>query len=1108
MIFCHLHVHDEYSLLDGCGSSKQYLSKAKELGFHYLALTNHSNIDGLIKFQKEATKIGIKSILGCELYFVPDMDIKIPKEKKFHITVLIKNEIGFQNLCKILTEANLRGFYYKPRSDFKSILKWSEGLVFLTGCGSSALTNDKGVEFISDLSIQNKGDVYLEIMPHQLENQIKLNKLCCEFSQDPEFYLKLVATNDVHYILQKDNILQEVLLAIQTKAKWNDVNRFSFTEKTLFLRTEQEMKTAFAKQGILTRQEYCSAINNTIEIAEKCSGFSIQKKEIFLPKVNTQGMNEDDFFKKLCVDGYKKLFNNQDITQNKIYFDRFNEEFELIKAKKFVRYFLIVHELIEWCRNNDVMTGPGRGSSGGSLIAYLLRITTIDPIKYKLLFSRFITQDRIDYPDIDMDFADQKRHLVREYLEQLYGKNNIASVSTFLTMKGRMVVRDVARVFDVPLKEVDEFAKSIQDEDGDETSLETAVNRAEGRKFALNYPEVIDYSIRLEGQVRGASQHAAALIVSAEDLTQGTRGNLATRSNMEVINWDKEDAEYLGLMKLDVLGLNTLSVLSETKRLIKQNHNKDIIFEDIPLDNQKIFKMLSKGETVGVFQFNTWASTKLIKDVGVDSFSLMSDCIALVRPGPLGSGLTDEYIKRKHGQKWVKKHPLYEEITKDTFGTIIFQEQVMEVIYKVAGLLYSTADKIRSIIAKKRDVKLFEQYKQMFIDGCKKQETLSEIEAGEFWDMLEYHAGYSFNRSHAAAYSMISYWCAHCKLFYPTEFICANLTYGSQSKKEEMIKEAYRLGISLVLPKLGVSDPTKWVAKNNCLYVPFTEIKGVGEKVALQGNVLPPVTNTKTGAKLEGFFTTKSKQEEIDKKETTKGKLNKILLEIEQFEKTNDLDGLSKYFSFPVHIDKQIVQTVIVKPTNIIKLNTIKSTIIDLKSCLDCTLSQETEYGPVLPSIGKYNIAIVGEAPGKDENESGKGFVGRAGIVLWEELEKHKLYREDFYLSNICRCFPSITKTPKNEHIEKCLKWLTMEMEEIKPCLMLVFGNTGLKAFGSKHPAITQKNGEIEWNKDFNCWVCWCIHPSSTLHNPNNKGIFEFGINNFVKKVNELGGLS
>ncbi len=1102
MNFCHLHLHTEYSLLDGYGNAKQYVTKAKELGFKYLACTDHSNIDNFLKFQKEVKEANIVPIFGCELYVVENMFNKSKNEPRYHITVLIKNEIGFQNLCKLLTQANLQGFYYKPRTDFESILKMSEGLVFLTGCSASSLKSKQGIEFIKKLSEYVPSDVYLEVMPHNMKEQIEINNICLELSE--QLNLLLVATNDVHYINQNDDILQEVLLAIQTKAKWTDKNRFRFSINGLYLRTEQEMKTAFAKQGILTRSEYCKAIQNTMVIAEKCSLFEIKKKNIYLPKVNTQGMDEGDYLRKLCLDGYKKIF-NKEIAKNPTYLERANEEFELIKAKKFIRYFLIVQELIDWCQKNNIMTGPGRGSCGASLIAYLLGITAIDPIKHNLLFSRFITQERIDLPDIDIDFEDQKRHLIREYLEQLYGKNNISSVSTFLTMKGRMVVRDVARVFDVPPKIVDEFAKSIRDEDEDGSSLEIAIKTPEGRKFTVEYPEVIDYSIRLEGQVRGASQHAAALIISAEDLTQGTRGNLAIRSDLEVINWDKEDAEHLGLMKLDVLGLNTLSVLSETKRLIKQNHNIDIVYENIPLNNKNVFEMLSRGETVGVFQFNTWASTKLTKDVGINNFSLMSDVIALVRPGPLSSGMTADYIKRKHGEKWQKKHPLYEEITKDTYGIIIYQEQVMEVIYKVAGLLYSTADKIRSIIAKKRDGKLFEQYKQMFIDGCKKQETLSENEAKEFWNMLEYHAGYSFNKSHSTAYSMLAYWCAYIKLFYPAEFICANLTYGSQSKKEEIIKEAYRLGLTLVLPKLGVSDSVKWVAKNNSLFIPFIEIKGVGEKIALQGNT-KNITSEKS-VRLKGFFTSEILQEENNKSEIAKGRLNKILLEIEQLKQIGNEEGLSKYFLFPVKTQKISVERNS-QPSKTIILNKINTIIPELNKCYDCVLGSETEYGPVKPSIGKYNIAIFGEAPGNDENQKGEGFVGKAGILLWDGLKKYNLLREFFYISNIVKCYPSKSKTPNDDCIEGCKKWLKQEIEQIQPCLMLVFGNTGLKAFGNKRPAITQKSGEIEWNKLFDCWICWCVHPAAVLHNPANKEIFEEGIGKFANKISELGGLT
>lgn len=1126
--FCHLHLHTEHSLLDGYGSAKQYITRAKEIGFEYIACTDHGSQDGLIKFQKEADKQGIKPVLGCELYLVPDASIKKAGEFRHHMTVLVKNQEGHQNLCKILTEANLQGFYYKPRADFEMIKKYCRGLVFLSGCSSSVMISPIGLEFFTELRNLCPGDCYVEVMPHLFEDQISVNKICLATGFD------LVATNDCHYVNEDDDKVHEVLLAIQTKSKWNDKSRFKFETRGLFLRSDQQMKEAFKEQGALSKLEYLTAMHNTIEIAEKCCDFRIKKQDIYLPSI-VLNMTEEDTLQSLCWEGYERIFNTP-WEGDLVYRKRFEEEFEIIKKKNFVRYFLVVWELTQWCKKNDIMIGPGRGSVGGSLIAYLLGITTVDPIKYGLLFSRFIAEDRIDYPDIDIDFEDIKRPLIRGHLEEMYGKNNIASVSTFMSMKGRGAVRDVARVFDIPYNEVDEFAKIIEDEDNGEDAIEVASRTSEGQNFSRKYPEALKIAIKLEGQVRGCGQHAAALIVSADDLTDGTRCNLSVRSHQEVVNWDKDDAEYVGLMKLDILGLNTLSILNETRRLVEKNYGEKIVFEKILLDNQQVFEMLSKGLTVGVFQFNTWSTTKLCKEIGIDNFGLMSDVIALVRPGPADSGMTADFTKRKNGGRWQKKHRIYEHITKDTYGIVIYQEQVMQVISEVAGLPYSTADKIRKIIAKKRDVKEFQKYKQMFVDGCKKEDTLPEKEALEFWDALEKHASYSFNRSHSVEYAMIAYWCAFCKMYYPAEFLCANLTYGSDGKKDELVKEAKRLGLNIVLPRVGVSDSHKWVAKDNNLYVPFIEIKGVGEKVA--GDLLnykPPEPKTVQVAikktvkkKQKGFFDLEEEEPETKTvvKESKERKVDKLLKAIGAFGNEPEED-LSKYFSFDVSVDKKAefphllrclgfdfpskdldpILTLDVTPKFIRgKIHTINFQNPDLLYCQDCELSRQCKR-PVLPSKGRYNIAIIGEAPGRDEDEEGSGFVGRAGKLLWSSLESHELLRRYFHVTNCVKCYPSQTKTPTEHHLNVCKKWINEEINRADIRLALVFGNTGLKYFKGEDGGITKYNAKTEWLENFGFWACWCLHPASILRNPENKKEFQSGIANFAEKIKILGGL-
>ncbi len=1157
-MFCHLHVHDQYSLLDGFGTAENYAKRAKELDQKYLALTNHGNIDGLIKFQKACKKQDIIPICGCEAYIVEDAKIKQKGDDRGHITLLVHSEIGFQNLCKMLTYANLEGFYYRPRIDYDMLYDNCEGLIVLTGCAESFLLKKNGQPFFDKLQKKLQENIYLEIMPHIIEDQLYINKLCVGLANN--FDIPLIGTNDCHYISENDSVTQEVLLAMQTEAKWNDPDRFRFNITGLHLRSEQEMKDAFIRQNILSRREIDEAIETTIEIAEKCSNFSIKKQGIFLPKVPGYESVSDPnkYIWTLCKEKLIKL----GLGENENYLNRLDEECEMIKSKNFSLYFLIVWELINWCKANDIMTGPGRGSVGGSLTAYLLGITSIDPLKFDLLFSRFISEDRIDFPDIDVDFSDYQKNLVREHLEELYGKNNISSISTFLTMKGKAVIRDVARVFNIPIKEVDEFAKDIEYDDENGTRvLETAIQTSKGRWFNSKYPEVVQHAIKLEGQIKARGQHAAGLIISADDLTQGTKGNLITRADAVISNWDMEDSEYIGLMKLDVLGLNTLSVLNETKNLIKQNKNKmflfhpesdcyfvgdekdlvecfevDLEFEKIPLNDQAIYDDLANGHTVGVFQLSAWPTTKLAKEIQADNFTHLSDVIALVRPGPFYSGMTEAYIKRKRGEAWIKKNPLYERITENTFGVIVYQEQIMEVINKVAGLPYSTADKIRKIISKKRDAKEFEPFKEAFINGCLERKTLSKREAESFWKELQEHASYSFNKSHSVAYAMLGYWCAWIKHYFPTEFICANLSYGSEGKKEEMIEEAYRLGLELVLPQIGISDAFKWIARDNKLYCPFIEIKGIGEKTAIncttfQQSIIEDKPKKKSTNTVQPFFNMGKEKKAKVEKEKTKSKLELLLTDIGAFGNIPAKD-IDKYFSFNIKqnnknrypglikklgfsfpeedLDRWLTLDIperyalkLIKRSNFINIYTK-----ELGQCYDCELSKETNNGPVWPSTGKYNITICGEAPGKDEDEKGEGFIGKAGQFLWKELDKYGLYREDFHVTNCCKCWPSISKTPNKSQIQTCHKWIKEEMiRGLDPCLILAFGNTSVKAFTNRDSGITDLSGKTEWNEKAKAWICWCIHPSAVLHNPSNKQVFENGIKNFSEKITLLGDL-
>jgi DNA polymerase-3 subunit alpha len=1114
--FTHIHVHTEYSHLDGFGSVDNYARKAALLGFKYLGITDHAKIDGLIKFQNACDAHGIKPVLGCEAYIVEDVTLK--KRRRGHITLWIKNKRGFKNLCKLMTMANLDGFYYRPRIQFDWLLDHCKGLCIGTACTSTFAAMDGGQDLVEELAYKIDDDLYCEVMPHKMRRQYEINDFVIQLAAD--YNLKVIATNDCHYISRGDYKAQEILLAIQSKAEWNDPKRWKFAIRNLHLRTALEMRRALDKIGFYKK----SYLRNTLEIAEKCSDFRIPKQEINLPRLKSIDAGEENaFLRKLVFEGYRSIFEKNIKNSNK-YFNRFEEEYKLIVSKKFVRYFLIVWDLINWCKENDILVGPGRGSVGGSLICYLIGITSVDPIKHNLPFSRFINEDRIDFPDIDIDFEHTKRHLVREYLEEKYGTGKVAGVSSYNRMKSKAVIKDVSKVFGVPFGEVNSFTKLI--EDGDEPNkIQEAIEEYEdAQDFAYRYPDVIKYAQKIEGQIRGYGQHAAALVVSNEDIGKSGRCVLMQKEGTMLINWEKEDTEYVGLLKIDALGLKLLSIIAEAIRMIKKNHKKNIDLPKLNIEDKSVLSEISNGNTVGLFQLNTYATTSLIKEMGIEKFKHISDAVALVRPGPAQSGMTAEYIKRKHGKRW-SAHKQYKKITRDTYGLLVYQEQVMEVINKIAGLPYSTADKIRKIIGKKRTAKEFKKYKRQFIKGCLKEKIFSRDEAEEFWEGLQEWARYGFNRAHSVEYAILGYWCAWLKKYYPTEFACATLTYGSKDKKSDMVEEAYRLGLTLVLPKVGISDPIKWVAKDKKLYIPFIEVKGIGNVKAYEA---AETKGNRDG--LKKFFN-KHEEKEVVKH---KGKFGELLDSIGAYDVndpvqitedvkkkfdfrivTNPRENypkLYKLFGGKIRLDRlDLILNGDYKELRALakRKKLIRRVSFDghdkLRKCDLCELREECE-SPVQPSPGLYNVPCSGEAPGFEEDRDGEGFVGASGKKVWKYLKPKGYIREMFHVTNMNKCYPSDSRKPNKKQIKTCGdNYLDVELKEIKPKLILAYGNTNMQYFLNRSSGIISMSGKTTWSERYGAWIAWCIHPAATLHNPDNEIHFIAGMKNFTKLLHIMG---
>ena len=752
------------------------------------------------------------------------------------------------------------------------------------------------------------------------------------------------------------------------------------------------------------------------------------------------------------------------------------------------------------------------------------------------LENKIITKNS-DFPDIDMDFPKDRREEVRQHLNDAYGQYNVSSITTFLTMKGSSALRDVARVFDIS-GEVDKPAKAIIDKpDGDprsgHTIEDTLMVSPELQQFKNTHPEAVVLAMELEGQARGFGRHAAACCISTDDLRDGQRCNLAIREKVLTANWDKGDAEFMGLMKLDVLGLSTLSVLNYARELIKES-GTEIEFDKILLDDQKVFTEMSQGHSVGIFQMGTNLLIKLAKEMEVREFNDIVLLNALSRPGPLGSRMTDDFIARRKGQRPVTYiHPRMEKYTRDTLGMIIYQEQVMWAMFELAGLPWGVCDKVRKVMGKSKGSEAFEKFKQQFVDGCAQQQTLSPVEAAHVWDQLSSFGSYGFNLSHSVAYSLIGYWTGWLKFNHVKEFMAALLTHGSDKKEEKdrNINEARRLGLAIGLPRIGVSDATRWVpGPGNVIQAPFTEINGVGEVQArkIAGGLAKPKAGGKTVKKIQrGFFDQVVMEQVIESMAqvrqgtTIDETLRKVGADGRQLSEA-EIREAQQYFSFNIR-DKgnRFAKLVALDPglanvpehdllacninANLLKIRKYVKHIETFLPCDECELRQQAR-GPVNPSIGRYNVMAIGEAPGPDEDLQGIGFVGKAGTdVLWPELRKYGLSPLMFHVTNCCKCFPGKIKTPAKKHIEACRPIIEDEIRGLEPIVILAFGNVNNQFFRGQSSGISDLSGTTEWSDRYQCWICWCTHPASVLHG-GSRSDFERGIGNFASVLARVGG--
>lgn len=835
MTYVNLHSHSHYSLLDGLGSPAKHIARAKELGMPAFALTEHGNMYSAIEFYQAAKNAGIKPIIGCEIYVAPRTRFdKTPQvdTRPFHMTVLIKDYVGYMNLIEIVTKANLEGFYYKPRADYGLLKAHREGLVVLSGCIQGHLPRtilsgqmDEAENVIKNcIEIFGKENYFLEIQDHPLqEEQGLVNEAIKKLSK--KFDLPMVATNDSHYPRAEDLEAHDILLCIQTGSIVTDNDRMRYVGD-FSIRDTVDMQTAF--------RDFPNALENTFKVAEKCN-LELEFGKNLIPAFATP-QNEDAkvYLRKLCEEGLDERFKDSKIPDG--YRERLDYELNLIEQMGFSTYFLIVHDFVRFAKENGIIVGPGRGSAAGSIVAYSLKITELDPIVHGLLFERFLNPERISMPDIDIDFADDRRTEVLDYVINKYGRENVAQIITFGTMAPKAAVRDVGRALGFPYTEVDRLSKIIPAPVlGKHAPLEKSIH--EDPDLNAEYKsnprskKLLDFAVKLEGTVRHSGTHACAVVIAEKPLINYTPMQIATGgdSNDVITQYSMKPIEEIGLLKMDFLGLKNLTIIEKTKKIAKRTKNVDIDLNKIDMFDEKTFKMLQDGETMGVFQLESDGMRRYLKDLKPTKFEDIVAMGALYRPGPME--WIPSYIKGKHNpNKVFYLHDSFKEILSETYGVAVYQEQILQIARNFAGFSLGEADILRKAVGKKIP-KLLAEQREKFVEGAVKQGHKEKFSREVFDKVIEPFAGYGFNKAHASCYGLIAYHTAYLKAHFPTEFMTALLCadYGDTDRVVLEINKCEEMGISVLPPSINESFANFTFIDNNIIRFGLTAIKGLGD---------------------------------------------------------------------------------------------------------------------------------------------------------------------------------------------------------------------------------------------------------------------------------------
>lgn len=824
--FVHLHTHTEYSLFDGISRIPDLVAHVKAMGQTAIAITDHGSMYGAVYLYNECKKQGIKPIIGCEIYITQNSRFQVPpgREKLYHLILLAENNEGYHNLVKICSRAWTEGFHNKPRADHDLLRKYHKGLIALSACVGGELPQailsgdmDKAHEVIKFyIDTFGRDNYFIELQNHRLPEEARVRPVLADLAK--EYGLGLVATNDFHYVRKEDAASQEIKLCISTGKTLDDPEHFHFANDEFYCKSGEEMRSILGG--------YEGAIENTARIAERCNvtfTFGEHKLPAFdVPEEETA----KTYLRKLCEKAIPERYGQK----TPEVMNRLNYELGIIDRMGFSDYFLIVMDFIHFAKTHGIPIGPGRGSAAGSIVSYLLHITELDPLEFDLLFERFLNPERVSMPDIDTDLCYRGRGRVIDYLAHKYGEDHVAQIITFSTLAARAVIRDVGRVMNLPLRDVDKIAKMIPQGPG--VTLEKTLESSHEFKSAYETnPTVhtlIDHCLKLEGLSRQAGTHAAGVVICSAPVDDFVPIQL-TQENFIQTQYEKDQVEKLGLLKMDLLGLRNLTVIQDTVDMIKENRNIDLDVRKIPYKDKATSEMLCQGDTIGVFQSESSGYTNLLMQLAPDAFQDLIPMVALYRPGPLGSGMAEDFIKRKHGKIPVEyPHPMLEPVLKETYGVILYQEQVMRIASVMGGFSLGQADLLRRAMGHKESDVLLAQ-RQAFLEGAEKQGVSSEV-ANHVFDLMVHFAGYGFNKSHSVCYAWIAWQTAYLKANFRPEFMAAMMTCynGDRGKVSRYIANSRKHGVKLVAPNVNRSRAS-FAASGNTILFGLSGIQHLGD---------------------------------------------------------------------------------------------------------------------------------------------------------------------------------------------------------------------------------------------------------------------------------------